>query len=162
MPGAPFPASPHKYPQLPINPVLVVSLSPALLHYTHKMSKLHSFQLSGLLPKPLLSSHPSQPCACGPTQEDYPDIAGVCRIFQSGRCGYKTSHQEEEEERVHCCVICLKLRKNIICIIIIFFQLRSIITCHIIQGVRYGGHHSPLRRNSDKQKFFISSALFVF
>ena len=114
MPGAPTQPPHPKCCQQPIVSIIVVSLSPALLHYTHKMSKLHSFQLSGLLPKPLLSSHPSHPCTCGPTQEDYPDIAGVCRIFQSGRCGYKTSHQEEEEERVHCCVICLKVRKNII------------------------------------------------
>jgi hypothetical protein len=108
---------------------------------------MKSFQRSGLLPKSIISPHPSRPHDCGPTQEDFPDIAGVCRQFQTGTCGYKTSHEVEQEERVHCCVICLKVRrKNVIFIIIIFLQLKNIITCHNIQGIKFGGLHCPLRK----------------
>ena len=79
----------------------------------HFLIAMKSYQRCGLLPKSIISSQTIRPCACGPTQEGYPDISGVCRQFQAGTCGYKTSHDTEEEERVHCCAICLKVRKKV-------------------------------------------------
>ena len=111
-------------------------------------SQMRSFQRTGLLPRPVLSSHPTRPAGGGDTQEHYPLIQGVCHDFQTGRCSFKATHQDKDQENVHCCVICLKVGGviNSFILRITFFQLRCVIISHISQGFRYGGCFCPLKK----------------